>query len=82
MFILDGVLILKLLMLYIICIGGWGFVLVNVLFVLFLFSIRVVMLQISIRDTDIYQRWDRIALFPELGSFNYGRYGLLIYCGC
>jgi hypothetical protein len=64
---LDGVLILKLLTVCIICTGG--FVFVNVLFVLFIFSIGMVMLQINISGTDIYQRGDRIGLLPEFGSF-------------
>jgi hypothetical protein len=59
---------LKLLLLYNACVRG--FVFVNVLFVLFIVPGRMVMLQLSIRDTNVYHRWNRTASFPESGSFN------------
>jgi len=49
----------------------WGCVFVNILFVLFVFPGRMIMLLLSIKDTDIYHRWNRAASFPQFGSFNF-----------
>jgi len=62
------VVVLKLLLVYNARI--WGFVFLNVLFVLFIFLGRMVMLQLIIRDTNIYHRWNRPASFPDFSSFN------------
>jgi hypothetical protein len=59
--------VLNLLLVYNACF--WGVVFVNVLFLLFIFPGRMVMLQLSIRDTNIYHRWNRTASFSEFGSF-------------
>jgi len=49
----------------------WGFVFVNILFVFFVFPGRMVMLHLSIKDTNIYHKWNCAASFPEFGRFNF-----------